>query len=187
MILLKKQAGSLKRLNGGFTLIELSVVVFLIGLILLIAVPKIRDTILYDDLERTASYIKNHARLLRNDAVREQVDYLFHINIDGNSLWTQSADMTPEAIDESKKEALILPEDIDILDIYPLGSRDKITMGEFIIRFSRKDYTYPTVLHLGSKDKKMTLVFEPFINRVSTYDRYVDFDEEYRTIAKERD
>ncbi|MEA3417202.1 MAG: prepilin-type N-terminal cleavage/methylation domain-containing protein [Thermodesulfobacteriota bacterium] len=159
--------------SKGFTLIELSVVVFLIGLMLLIAVPKVRDTMLNDGLETTVNHLSGTARELRSDAVRNQVDYILHLDIDNGLIWTHSADMTPEAKDEIKKRAFKLPGEVKITDIR-LSEKEKITDGEALIRFSKKDYMHPAVVHLAQKDQCFTLVFEPFLSSVRTYDKYID-------------
>ena len=158
----------------GFTLIELSVVVFLIGLMLLIAVPKVRDTILSDGLKTAVNHLTGTARELRSDAVRNQVDYILHLDLDNNLIWAHSADITPEARDEIKKRAFKLREEVDILDVYLFG-KEKITHGEALIRFSRKDYMHPAVVHLAQNERRFTLVFEPFLSTVRTYNKYVDF------------
>ena len=162
--------------NKGFTLIELSVVVFLVGLMLLIAVPRVRDTILSDSLKTTVNRLTNMTRELRSEAVRNQVDYILHIDIDKNLVWTHSEDMTPEAKDEEKKRAFVLSEEVTIRDVSLFG-KEKITDGEALIKISRKDYMSPAVLHLGRKEQHFTLVFEPFLNTVRTYDKYIDFQE----------
>ena len=51
--------------NKGFTLIELTVVVFLVTIMLLIAVPRVRDAVLTDDLQSTVNRLTNTARELR--------------------------------------------------------------------------------------------------------------------------
>ena len=116
----------------GFTLIELSVVVVLSGLMLLTAVPKVRDTMLGDDLKKAINQLTGTARELRSDAVRNQVDYILHLDLGNNLIWTHSADMTPEARDEMKKRAFRLPEEVKILDVYFFG-KEKITDGEALI------------------------------------------------------
>jgi general secretion pathway protein H len=165
--------------SKGFTLIELSVVVFLIGLMLLIAVPKVRDTMLSDGLKTTVNHLAGTARELRSDAVRNQVDYILHLDLGNNLIWTHSADMTPEARDEMKKRAFRLPEEVKILDVLKIldvcrFDKEKVTDGEAIIMFSRKDYMQPAVVHLAQKDQRFTLVFEPFLSSIRTYDKYID-------------
>lgn len=161
----------------GFTLIELGVVIFLIGLMLLIAVPRVRDTMLSSGLETVANHLAGTARELRSDAVRSQIDYILHLDMDNNLIWAHSVDMTPEARDEMKKRAFKLPEKVKIIDIY-FSEEEKIKDGEATIRFSRKNYTQPAVIHLAEKDRRLTLVFEPFLNSVRTYDKYVDFQDQ---------
>jgi general secretion pathway protein H len=145
----------------GFTLIELSVVVFLIGLMLLIAVPKVRDTMLSDGLKTAVNHLDSTARELRSDAVRNQIDYILHLDLDNNLIWTR---------------AFKLREEVKIMDVYLFG-KEKVTDGEALIRFSRKDYMHPAVVHLTQKDQRFTLVFEPFLNSVRTYDKYIDIGE----------
>ena len=163
--------------SKGFTLIELSVVVFLIGLMLLIAVPKVRDTMLSDGLKTTVNHLAGTARELRSDAVRNQVDYILHLDLDNNLIWTHSADMTPEGKEEMKKRAFNVPEEVKIMDVYLFG-KEKVTDGEALIMFSRKDYMHPAVVHLAQKDQRFTLVFEPFLSSVRTYDKYINFQAE---------
>lgn len=159
--------------SKGFTLIELSVVVFLIGLMLLIAVPKVRDTMLNDGLKTTVNHLTGTARELRSDAVRNQVDYILHLDLDNNLIWTYSADMTPEARNEMKKRAFNLPKEVKITSVCLFG-KERTTEGEALIRFSRKDYMHPAVMHLAQKERRFTLVFEPFLSSVRTYDKYID-------------
>jgi hypothetical protein len=72
-----------------------------------------------------------------------------------------------------KKRAFRLPEDVSILDVCSFG-KEKITDGETLIMFSRKDYMHPAVVHLAQKEQRFTLVFEPFLSSVKTYDKYID-------------
>lgn len=165
-------AGKLNK--RGFTLIELSVVVFLIALMLLIAVPRVRDTMFNDGLESTVNHLTNTARELRSDAVREQVDYVIHLDLDNNLFWTCSADMTPEMKNEMKKRVFQLPNGVRIADTYHFG-KEKIYDGEATIKFSKKGYVKPTVIHLTQGERHFTLIFNPFSGSIKRYDRYIDF------------
>jgi len=167
-----KENDSMSR--NGFTLIELTVVVFLIGLMLLITVPRVRDTMLTDGLESTVNYLTNTSRVLRNDAVRNQVNYVLHMDLDNHRIWTYSTDMTPEAREEMKANPFHFPEEITIQDIYCYG-KDKITDGEATVTFFKKGYVQPAVLHLARGDKSFTLIINPFLSTIKTYATYVDF------------
>lgn len=155
----------------GFTFIELSVVVLLIGLMLLIAVPKIRDTMFNDGLTSAANYLVNTGDELRSDAIRNQVDYILHLDLNNHLIYAYSIDSTPEAVDDIRKHAYRLPEGVRVEDICRFKG-EKTTEGEFDIQFFKKGYVQPTVLHLAKKDRHFTLIFEPFLSRIRTYDDY---------------
>jgi general secretion pathway protein H len=162
--------------QAGYTLIELAVVVFLIGVMLFVAAPRIRDTLLNDSLKSTVRHFIGTARELRNDAVREQVDYILHIDLNNRAVWTYSADMTPEKRDERQKAAFRLPADVKIVDTYRIG-REKQLDGDATITFFKKGYVQPTVVHLAKGERACTLVFQPFLSAIQTYDKYVDYTE----------
>jgi general secretion pathway protein H len=161
--------------NKGYTLIELSVVVFLIGLMLFIAAPRVRDAFLDDSLKSAARKITGAAKELRNDAVREQVDYVLHLDLSGNSFWTCSADMTPEKREERRKEAYRLRGGVKIADVYRIG-HEKKSDGEATVRFFKRGYAQPYVIHLAKDDRNYTLVINPFLSAVTPYEKYIDVD-----------
>jgi general secretion pathway protein H len=160
--------------DRGYTLIELSVVVLLIGMMLLIAVPQVRDTLLNDDLKATTRKLVGAARELRNEAVREQVDYILHLDLNQPSFWTYSADTTAEKRAEIRKGAIRLPEGIRIAGVRHAEEATK-TEGEASVRFFHKGYVEPSVIHLVKDDRAFTLVFNPFLQAVSVYEKNVDF------------
>jgi len=160
--------------NRGFTLIELSVVVLLIGMMLLIAVPRIRDTLLNDELRAAARRVIGTAGELRDESVRQQTDYILHIDLGNQAFWSYTADATAEKRAELRKGAFRFPEGIRITGIrraYEGGT----TEGEVVIRFSRKGYVEPAVIHLAKDERAVTLVLNPFTPAVTVYEKYVDF------------
>jgi prepilin-type N-terminal cleavage/methylation domain-containing protein len=160
--------------DRGYTLIELSVVVLLVGMMLLIAVPQVRDTLLHDDLKAATRQLVGAARELRADAVREQVDYLLHFDLNQPGFWIYSADTTSEKQAEIRKKAVRFPEGIRIAGVrHPREVRK--TEGEASVRFFRKGYVEPTVIHLVKDERTFTLVFEPFLPTVGIHEKYVDF------------
>ena len=93
----------------GYTLIELALVILLIGLMLFIAAPRIRDTLMNDSLSAAVRKITGVSRELRAEAVRQQVDHVLHLDLNGRAYWTYTADMTPEKQQERRKDAVRLP------------------------------------------------------------------------------
>ena len=160
--------------DRGYTLIELSVVVLLIGMMLYLAVPRVQDTLLNDDLKAATRRLIGAARELRSESVREQTDYILHIDLSQPAIWSYAADTTAEKRAELRKGAARLLEGIRIVDIRQADGVRK-TEGEAAIRFFRKGYVEPTVVHLAKDDRAFTLVFNPFLQAVTVYEKYVDF------------
>ena len=160
--------------NRGYTLIELSVVVLLVGMMLLLAVPRVRDTLLNDDLKAVTRRFVGAARELQNESVRERMDTILHIDLNQQALWSYAADTTAEKRAELRKGAVRLPERVRIVDVRQADDVRK-TEGEAVIRFFRRGYTAPTVIHLAKEDRVFTLVFTPFLRTVTVYEKNVDF------------
>lgn len=150
-------------------------VVFLVGLMLLVAVPRVRDTILTNELKSTVNYLAQTALELRGTSVREQVDYVLHLDINERLIWFHPSDMTPEAKSEAKKQSYHLTGNVKIADGYRFG-REKQTDGEIMIRFFKEGYVHPTVVHLVDGSDFFTLVFEPFLNDIKVHDSYIEIE-----------
>jgi prepilin-type N-terminal cleavage/methylation domain-containing protein len=150
-----------RRSDGGYTLLELIVVIVIVGVVLTVALPVMRDTLLDDGLDKAVRRLQGAARELRNDAVREQVDELLHLDLDRGSYWVTGSDMTPEKRDAMKDQEVKLPDGVVFAGVTHLLS-EKQTEGETSITFFRKGYTQPAVVHLAKGDREVDLVFQPF-------------------------
>jgi len=58
---------------------------------ILLAVPRIQDTLLNDDLKAATRHIIGAAGQLRDESVREQTDYILHIDLGNQAFWTYTA------------------------------------------------------------------------------------------------
>lgn len=160
--------------NKGFTLIEISVVVLLIGITLFVAGPTLRSTLLNNPLDDAGKLIISAVRELRNDSVRDQLDYVLHLDLVKNVFWITTADMTSEKKAEKKSKPHILPVEVVFADVtLPDGS--KYTDGEVSVAFYKKGHATPAVIHLKKGDARKTIVIEPFLNQTGIYDKYTDF------------
>jgi len=158
----------------GFTLIELTVVVFLIGVMLAVSIPRFRYSIITDNLKSTTRRIVGLVTGLRNEAIRDQKNYLLHFDIESNQLWIAFDGITKEEREMAQERALQLPEDVRIIDVWKKG-KGKMVDGEVSIRFSKKGYAEQTVIHLGAEDgREFTLLLNPFLAKIKSYDKYVD-------------
>lgn len=159
--------------RNGYTLIELASVVFLLGLMLVLAVPRIRETLISDGLKKTVRQLVGAAKELRTDAVLEQVDYKLNLDMSNNVFWTSSQDMSPEKIDEQKKRAVHFPEGVRIADVSQIGMEKK-SDGEISVKFFKQGSIQPTVIHLVKDQRHFTILLSPFLNTIKIYDKYAD-------------
>ena len=149
-------------------------VVLLIGMMLLIAVPRVRDTLLNDSLRAAVRHLIGTARDLRTEAVREQVDYVLQIDLNGQAFWSYTADATAEKQAALRKTGLRFPEGVRVTGVRHAGEAGKAD-GDASIRFFRRGYAEPTVVFLAKDERTFTLVFNPFLQAVTIYEKRVDF------------
>jgi Tfp pilus assembly protein FimT len=141
---------------------------------LFLAVPSMHNVLLNDPLHSTASRIATVAQELRADAVRDQVVYVLHFDLNRNNYWISSKDMTAEKEEERQKNAALIPEGIKITDLYHVGEEKK-DAGEFQVLFYKSGVAQPAVIHLSSGQKEITMIIEPFLNKIKVIDRYVEY------------
>ncbi len=157
----------------GYTLIELAVVIVLIGVVLLMAIPRVQDTLSQDGMRSAIRHLSGMARELKANAVREQVDHYLHLDLDNRLVWNTRDDMTAENRTLRRNQARSLPSGVRITDV-ALVDAGKKNKGEVIIRFFSQGYVQPTAIHLTDDNRIMTLILQPFLNTFDVEDRYVD-------------
>lgn len=161
----------------GFTLLEITIVIFLAGLFLSITVPVVRDTLLHDNLKTASRTLVATIIKVRDQSVTEYQDHTLFFDIENGKYWYEMAGIDESEALTAKDQARTLPEDVRILDIDQHGSERK-TDGELSIRFSKKGYVRYSLIHLGDKgDRRFTLVLEPFLGRVKIMEDYQSFED----------
>ena len=161
----------------GYTLIELTVVIVLIGLMFAFAVPRFRLDLLSDNLKLTVRRMIGTIKGLRNEAIREQKTFVLHFDLESNLLWVDSTDMSEEERALANEKASPLPKGIRVLDIWLKGEGKKMT-GEAAIVFNSKGYVQQSAIHLASDDdRNFTLVLSPFIGRIKVLGEYIEFED----------
>jgi len=166
--------------SNGYTLVELTVVVFLIGIMLTLAVPRIRDSVLSGDEKSAARRFIGKVTEVREKALRDKQAYQLHLDISSNRMWESLTDSASEEgaedqqIGEVFEDARDQGEEIPLLDVdFPL--KDKKSVGEVILRFTKTGYIEPAVVHLGTKvEDAYTVHLSPFLGILNTYDEYVE-------------
>jgi prepilin-type N-terminal cleavage/methylation domain-containing protein len=161
--------------TGGYTLIELIVVIVLLGLMLGLVVPKFRQAALNDSLDATSLRIIGLVQDLRERAISDQISYVLHLDIREKQLWAFATDATAEEQETAKDRAYQLPADVEVEDVWS-WSRGKL-YDEATIKFSRKGYIEQSIIHLQSEDgRQLSLELTPFLGSIKIHEGYVDFD-----------
>jgi prepilin-type N-terminal cleavage/methylation domain-containing protein len=159
----------------GYTFIELTVVIVLIGVTLALTVPRFRYSLLTDDLRSTVRQMVGTIRSLKNEAVRKHKIHMLHFDLESNRLWIESEAATVEERTEAQAKAVQLPEGIRVLDVWRRGTGKEVA-GETAIRFTEKGYIEPSAIHIGAEDgRQFTLILSPFLGSVEVLEKYVDF------------
>ncbi len=161
----------------GYTLIELIVVMLLVGLMGTLALPRLRHTILSDDLDGATRRLAGLMRELRGQARRDQRDFLLRFDLDSGMYWIEAQDMSVDDRSFARENGTRMQEDVRISDIW-LQSEGTISSGEASITVTRKGYVQPSAIHLkDDKYREFTLSFRPFLPKERFYNEYIDFRE----------
>jgi Tfp pilus assembly protein FimT len=159
----------------GFTFVELTVVIFLIGLTIVLTIPRFRHTLVSDDLRSTVRQMVGTIRSVRNEAVREHKTYALHLDLESNRLWIESEGASDEEQLEAQAKAVQLPAGVRVLDVWHKDTGKDAT-GDTAIHFTQKGYVEYSVIHLGAEDgRRFTLILSPFLGKVTVLEEYVDF------------
>jgi len=173
-------AGKLKnrpwfiRCPGGFTLIELTIVILLMGFMLSFALPRMRDVALSDNLKTTVRILTSTIKELRYQAIKDNQEYFLKFSFASKKFWSDSPNLSEEDRATAIKNAFSPPPDVRIIDIC-LMDDEKYLSGIISISFSREGYISPSVIHLGSEDgRQFTLSLRPFLGNVYVLEEYVE-------------
>lgn len=163
--------------SGGYTLLELLVVMVLLGLIMAVSVPRFRSTFSSDRLNYSARRLAGAIKGARLQAVRGYGDYLLHFDLEDGRVWTSRVVTTgdSESQDDAGNGAVFrLPAGIRFLDLWTEdGGRKK--GGEAVVRFSRKGYAEQAVVRLATVEGRVqTIVVSPFLDRIQMTGGYTD-------------
>lgn len=165
----------IRRGAQGYTLIELIVVLVLVGLLGSLTLPRLRHAVFSDDLQTAVRRLAGVVRDLRNEAQRQQTDFLLRFDLDAARFWIETRDMTPEGRGYARDKSSGLPAGVGISDVW-LENEGTISAGDATIVITRKGYVQPSAIHLRDDGgREFTLRFQPFLPKEEVYDGYVDF------------
>lgn len=159
----------------GFTLLELIIVCLLITVSLAFSVPRLRQTLVIDQLAASSRKVIALIKEVRQLAAQEQQPYLIYFDLDRNKIWYQQD--IPESKGEkepgSPQPTIELPPSVHFQDIL-IGSAEKKSSGEVTLWINKQGYMEQTILHLADEqDNIISLVLSPFLSTIKAYDSYI--------------
>ena len=161
--------------HGGFTLLELTVVLVLIGLFLSIALPRMDKRLSVEPFRRTSLAIASGVHETKERALRTGMDHTLHIDMNSGRLWISQAETTAEP-QSPTPSAVSLPDDRPRLEVaFPDGRN--ISAGTADIRAFGRGYSERAIVRLaGENGRVRSLIVEPFLLPVQSVDVYEDFN-----------
>ncbi len=161
----------------GFTLIELIVVTFLIGIMLSISIPSLRNAFFNDPLKATARKIIGLVTGVRELAVRSQQPYLLHISQLENRIWYEKEAEGKENAenDTSYGNEISFPESVKISEILT-GDSDSSSKDGTVIWISKQGYMIDTIVRINDNDgNHLNVQFYPFLDPALISDKAATF------------
>jgi type II secretion system protein H len=162
-----------RRGEDGFTLIELVVVCFLIGLFLSLSIPSLRGALYADALKSDARKLVGLMKEVREQAVRENRSYLMQIDRDHNEFSFAPEEEVPEdSKDETKdsrdgtRRQLALADGVTVASVM-LGSDTVSALDNATVWISPQGYLEEVTIRLEDGENRwVDIVFQPFVDKV---------------------
>jgi len=144
----------------GFTLLELVLVLFLMGLIVGLALPFVVNTIDRVKLQSEARQIASAIQFARSEAISKKKMFVLNANINQNKYWL--------TIPKEKKivQSMTIDKSVRIRDYR--STEDLLTDGNFVINFyPRGNSSAGTIRLQSSIDKSETNVYSIIIDPIT--------------------
>ncbi|PKN24108.1 MAG: hypothetical protein CVU64_22885 [Deltaproteobacteria bacterium HGW-Deltaproteobacteria-21] len=169
-----------RKFHHGFTLIELSVTLFIVGILFFISMPKIGNFLFRTDLKETVRSLKAAVNVLRSKSISSHKPTALHLDLDRNVYWGAYAVQERKEENPGPQSMLIsprrLPSDVRFLDAANINTSKK-TFGLLSSTFNSKGALEETIIHLTDKNRNViTVVVNAYTGRFSIFDEYVDVE-----------
>jgi len=164
---------------GGFTLIELIIVLVVLSAILVIAFPRMEGFLSGGYLKSTSRRLVGTIRYLHDRSATTGKRLRLCYDLDEDEYWIEEENEEGEF--EEVKTVLgrreALPEGISFLDV--ITPEGKINSGQTLTLFFPKGYVTKSIIHLQNEKKEVqTLLVKGTMGQVIVYAGYVEEESE---------
>ncbi|MBI9084280.1 MAG: prepilin-type N-terminal cleavage/methylation domain-containing protein [Desulfobacterales bacterium] len=157
----------------GFTLLELTLVVALMGIVLAFAIPRFESRRQADDTDRASRWIRLTVQQLKTDALRSQHRHALHLDLDAQKMWWTHDAMSDVEIQSAVDAGITLSGKVRIQGV-ELPGKTMVSEGQAVIRFYPAGYSGMAMIHLAeNQDRPISISIEPFLPHSRQYEGQV--------------
>ena len=164
--------------SRGFTLLELTVVLFIVGLLVATLVPHFGN-VGSARLETTAKRLAAVVRYLAGEAALQNRTYRLNYDLDKHSYWITALVASRDGAEFQEDQSPLsrpvqLPPTITFADVQAPGV-GRVSAGRVYTHFLPQGYTDPTLIHLRDQSSRVVTVLIPSLTgEARIYEGYVD-------------
>jgi Tfp pilus assembly protein FimT len=146
----------------GFTFLELTLVILLLGFIFLLTFPNFRQSIAPRDLKRVVLSLTGTLRYAQSQAGTTKLKHRLNIDIKENTFWVTVEKERGKFFRDpsSSGQPTFLPRGISFLDLYH-PERGKVQDGNAYVEFSPTGWAEECTIHVKKSEEE---VFTLFVN-----------------------
>ena len=169
--------------SAGFTLVELTLVILVIGIIGALVLPRFGGLVDRQQVRRTVNVLRGMVRQLHAKAALTKRIYRLTFDLEEQRVtvcYLQSASLTESGeiscVAESSRQmrGYVMPNAVRLLDVVSY-SGEKIRQGTAMTHFHPTGLAEPSVVHLQTPDEAhVTLFIEALAGRVKVVHGYVE-------------
>jgi prepilin-type N-terminal cleavage/methylation domain-containing protein len=160
----------------GFTLVELTVVIMLMGIILLVAYPRFEGSLFASDIKQASRRLAATVRYAQNKAAHQHKVCRVNYDLDQNTYWVSIQGNNEDFIADTSSlgQERKLPGGVSFEDI--ISPRDgKVKEGQTYTRFLPKGMVDRSQIHLKDESgRRFTLIILPLTAEIRFFDTYVE-------------
>jgi general secretion pathway protein H len=160
---------------SGFTLIEITIVLFILGLVALLVTPKLHRLV-GGDARSASRELAGVVSSLVQDAVSSHTIYRLHYDLDADEFWITTLEPVGGVLEEGAPIGAkrSLPSDVQFEDV-ATSHQGLITSGTAFTQFFPSGAVTRTTIHLrDDDDAQYSLTVNPITGKVAVTDGYVD-------------
>lgn len=160
----------------GFTLGELTVVLFLLGFILLLTFPNFREFFTPHNIKRALLGFTGTIKYTRSQAATTKLFHRLVIDVKENTFWVMREEEKGKFIRDPAPpgQAQNLPEGVYFLDV-TTPERGRVEEGPAFIEFSPTGWAEEAAIHLKRKEEEIFTIFvNPLGGKLEIYEGYLE-------------